>query len=489
MKKYINYLLFASVLSTTYSCKNFLDVEPTNAVDADKAIVTANDAQIAINGIQRQMTSSNYYGRNFIAYGDAKGGDVTLYSQGRGLDAFYTFNHNAQTNSFSSFWTSIYNIIYQTNNLLENIEKLKASGSIENFDLAKSEALTIRALANFDLVRLYGKSYTDDKNAFGIPKVTKTLAFNEQSLRATVDENYKQILSDLKTAETGLPKTKRDGYLNYYANKAIQARVYLTMADYNNALLAAEEVINNNPIYSLYTNAAWVSSWQSQFGSESIYELVIEPNQADLARNSLGFYFMRRNHQTGALGNFLASTPFLNALNADPSDVRRGVMARDESSADRLGSCYKYLGSTTFSGDKGTSNYTAVNIKVIRLSELYLIAAEAALKASTPNPAKAATYLQAIHKRAAGLPAIDAASVSEALILAEKSKEFFGEGIRYFDMIRLNKTINFDDAFAGISVPTREHAINRSFFKTILPISQEEINANPPIKAQQNPGY
>jgi len=111
------------------------------------------------------------------------------------------------------------------------------------------------------------------------------------------------------------------------------------------------------------------------------------------------------------------------------------------------------------------------------------------LKASTPNPAKAATYLQAIHKRAAGLPAIDAASVSEALILAEKSKEFFGEGIRYFDMIRLNKTINFDDAFAGISVPTREHAINRSFFKTILPISQEEINANPPIKAQQNPGY
>ncbi|QBQ41479.1 RagB/SusD family nutrient uptake outer membrane protein [Sphingobacterium psychroaquaticum] len=488
MKKYFNIFLASAVLATSFSCKGFLDVEPTNATDADKAVKTANDAQIVINGIQRQMTSSSYYGRNFICYGDVKGGDVTLFSQGRGLDQFYTFNHNPQANSFSSFWTGIYGVIYQANSLLENIEKLKAEGTTENFDLAKSEALTIRALSYFDLVRIYGKSYTDDKNAYGVPNVIQTLAYNEKPLRATVDENYKQILTDLVAAEAGLPKTKREGYLNYYTNKAIQARVYLTMGDFDKALAAAEEIINSK-VYTLYENDQWVNSWKSQFGSESIYELVIEQNQADLARASLGFYFMRRSHQTGALGNFLAATPFLNALNQDAADVRKGVMLRDESSTQRMGSCYKYLGSTTFSGDKGSSNYTAVNIKVIRLSEIYLIAAEAALKASTPNPTKAATYAQAIHKRSPNLPAITAANVTEALILAEKSKEFYGEGLRYFDMLRLNKTITFDDAFAGISVPTRETSINRSFSRTILPISQDEINANPAIKAQQNPGY
>lgn len=489
MKKYIKIVCLASLLATNYACKDFLEVPPSNAVDADKAIKTANDAQIVINGIQRHMTNSNYYGRNFIAYGDAKGGDVTLFSQGRGLDAFYTFNHNPQSNSYSSFWSHIYNVIYQANNLLENIEKITAAGTTENFASAKSEALTLRALAYFDLVRLYGKSYTDNKSAFGVPLTLKTLAPDAKPLRATVEENYTQILADLKAAEEGLIKTKREGFLNYYTNKAIQARVYLTMGDYPKALEAAEIIIDSK-VYSLYSNTQWANSWKSQFGSESLYELVIEPNQADLARNSLGFYFMRRNHQTGALGNFVASTAFVNLLNQDPTDVRKELMARDESSATRMGSVYKYLGSTTFAGDKGTSNYTAVNIKVIRLSEIYLIAAEAALKLPTPDKTKAANYAQAIRDRSPGLPALTPLTVTEDLILAEKSKEFFGEGLRYFDMIRLNKTINFDDAtFLGIVVPTRPNPVTRAFHKTILPISQDEINANPPIEAQQNPEY
>ena len=488
MKKYFNLIIASVLLMGGSSCSGFLDVEPTNADDASKAIRTAGDAQVAINGIQRAMTSSNYYGRNFIAYGDVKGGDVTIFSQGRGLDALYTFNHNPQTNSYSGFWTSIYNIIFSTNNLLENIEKLQAEGSLDNFEQAKAEALTIRALAYFDLVRLYGKSYTDDKSTYGVPSVLKTIKYNEKPARATVEDNYKHILNDLIAAEAGLPKSKRDGYLNYYANKAIQARVYLTMGDYDKALAAAETIINSKE-YKLYENSQWVNAWKTQFSSESIYELVIEPLEADLAGSSLGFYFMRQGHQKSALGNFMAATPFLDALNADKEDVRLGVMSYDESSKDRLGSCYKYLGSTTFSGDKGTANYTAVNIKVIRLSEVYLIAAEAALKATSADKTKAATYAQAIHKRSPKLPEITAANVTEDAILAEKSKELFGEGLRYFDMIRLNKTITFDDAFGGISIPFRSNKIDRSFAKYILPISQDEILANPNIKGQQNPGY
>jgi radical SAM superfamily enzyme len=73
------------------------------------------------------------------------------------------------------------------------------------------------------------------------------------------------------------------------------------------------------------------------------------------------------------------------------------------------------------------------------------------------------------------------------MILDERSKELYGEGQRFFDMIRLNKSITFNDDVIGISVPTRPKTIDRSFFKTLLPISQTEINANPGMQAAAEP--
>ena len=75
------------------------------------------------------------------------------------------------------------------------------------------------------------------------------------------------------------------------------------------------------------------------------------------------------------------------------------------------------------------------------------------------------------------------------MILDERSKELFGEGNRFFDLIRLNRTITFNDDFQSVPVSTREKTIDRTFSKIVLPISQDEINANPAIASQQNPGY
>ncbi|HEX7754928.1 MAG TPA: RagB/SusD family nutrient uptake outer membrane protein, partial [Niabella sp.] len=149
----------------------------------------------------------------------------------------------------------------------------------------------------------------------------------------------------------------------------------------------------------------------------------------------------------------------------------------------RLGSCYKYSGNTSHAGDKGSQS--AVNIKVIRLSEIYLIAAEAAL---STNKEKAAGYLNAIRKRSPDLVPATAATVTMDMILDERSKELFCEGHRFFDMIRLNKQITFNDEFVG-TITTRPKTIDRTYYKTILPISQDEINRNPGLEDQQNPGY
>lgn len=479
-------ILILGLLAISFSsCKDYLDMKPTNSADADEAIKTPKDASVAMNGIMRTMTSADYYGRNFLIYGDAKGGDFAVYSQGRGLDGLYTFNHAADNGSYSGFWSQIYYCLLQVNNLIENIEKQEAAG-VTGFNTVKGQALTLRALMYFDLVRLYGKVYDQDKNAFGVPLVLKKLSTDAQPLRATVDQNYTQIVKDLTDAAPLLPKTKVNGYINYYGNRAILARVYLYMKSFGPALSAAEEVINATSLYSLYTNANWTSSWTTQFGTESIFELGMVPLENDLTTGSLGVYHRRRSHGvTQALGFFMASNYFLTRLGQDAADVRWGVMAADETSTSRLGALYKYSGSTALAGD-GKATNTAVNVKVIRLSEMYLLAAEAALAS---DPAKAVNYLNAIRKRAPNLAPATTATISLDMILDERSKELFGEGHRFFDLMRANKTVTFNDDFGGLTVPHRATTIDRTFYKTILPISQGEINANPGIKAQQNPGY
>ena len=485
MRKY-NLILAAFLLVGSTACKkDFMDVPPTNYGDAETSIQTAADAKVMINGLMSKMTSSSYYGRNFILYGDVKGGDLTIYSQGRGLDALYTFNHSKSSNNYSGFWNQIYHCILQANNIIASINRLQAAGTTENFDSYKGQALTARALMYFDLVRLYGKPYSQDKTSLGVPNITEPLDASAQPLRNTVEENYKQIVADLLEASPLLSKTKSNGYLNYYGNMAIQARVYLNMEKYQDALDAAETIINSN-VYKLYSNAEWVNSWTTQFGSESIFELAILPNESDLGTSSLGYYLRRKAHgSSAAAGWFMASDYFLDRLAEDPQDVRWGVMSYDESNTDHLGASYKYSGSTDLEGD-GKSTATAVNIKVIRLSEIYLIAAEAAFHI---DKEKAATYLNAIRKRSPNLAPATAETITLEMILEERSKELFTEGHRFFDMMRLDQSITFDDEFGGITVTHRPKTIDRTFDKTILPIPQDEINANPGLEAQQNPGY
>lgn len=488
MKKTTIILMVLGLMLIT-SCEEFLDVKPSNYAASETSITNAADAKVAINGLMRKMTSSSYYGRNFVIYGDAKGGDFAIRSQGRGLDYYYSFNHSATSGSGSGFWDQIYNCILQANNLIMNIEKMEAE---ERGSTALSEykgmALTARALMYFDLVRLYGKMYNMDKESYGVPLVLEPLDASAQPTRASVKDIYTQILTDLTAAAPLLPKKKVNGYINYYANKAIEARVHLFMDNFTASLAAAEEVINCEN-YSLYSNTAWVDSWSKQFGSESIFELGIYPAEGDLKTSSLGYYLLRLGKVTGAMGWFMASDYWIDRMSQDPTDIRWGVMDYDESSDTRFGSCFKYVGGSAMNGDKASAS--AVNIKVIRLSEMYLIAAEAALKLPTPDKASAAGYLNQIRKRSPGLAEATEETVTADMILDEKSKEFFAEGLRYFDMLRLNKTIEFNDEFIypAVVITHREKTLDRTFYKTILPIDKGEIDANPAIGSQQNPGY
>lgn len=114
------------------------------------------------------------------------------------------------------------------------------------------------------------------------------------------------------------------------------------------------------------------------------------------------------------------------------------------------------------------------------------MAAEAALKS---DKALAASYLNEIRKRSPKLSLTNESTISLDVIAEERSKELAGEGHRFFDMIRWNKNIEFNDELGSINTIHRTKIIDRSLNKTILPIFIDEINANPGIGAQQNPGY
>ncbi len=489
MKK-ITILLSVLGIMLITSCEDFLDVKPSNYAASETSITNAADAKVAMNGLMRKMTDVNYYGRNFVIYGDAKGGDFAIRSQGRGLDYYYSFNHSPSSGSGSGFWTQIYHCILQANNLIQNIQSMEDAGNGSTaLSEYKGQALTARALMYFDLVRIYGKSYNMDKTSYGVPLVLEPLDASAQPTRASVEEVYTQILKDLSDAAPLLSQSKQNGYINYYANKAIEARVYLFMDNYTAALAAAEEVIAATGMYSLYSNEGWVDSWATPYGSESIFELAIYPAEADLTTGSLGYYLLRLYKVTGASGWFMASDYWITRMSEDLTDIRWGIMDYDESSPTRFGSSLKYVGGASLQGDK--SSRSAVNVKVIRLSEMYLIAAEAALGLPVPDKTKAATYLNEIRKRSPALEPATDLTVTVDMIIDEKSKEFFAEGLRYFDMLRLNRSIEYNDEFItpAVVITHRTKIIDRTFYKTILPISQTEIDANPAIADQQNPDY
>ncbi|MDR0660724.1 MAG: RagB/SusD family nutrient uptake outer membrane protein [Prevotellaceae bacterium] len=507
MKKIIT--IFAAIICVMHfsSCENFLDVYPTNSTKEEMLeIRTGSDADVMMNGIMREMTSGSYYGRNMMLYADAKGGDFVIRSHGRGYDYLYTFAHSASTGSGSGYWSQIYYCLLQANNLLNGMDKAEAAGTVgEDLSIHRGRVLTLRALMHFDLVRIYGMPYThpNGPSSWGVPIVTEPIGVYEKPLRSTVEQVYIQILKDIEDARVLLDNTsgkaKKNGYINYYGNRALLARVKLYMGEYDDALAAAEEVMAGP--YSLYSNDEWLDSWSTQFGSESIFELGIFENEADLGTTSWGALLLRKGEvSSSVLGYFMASDYYLarlyeseNVGGAANKDIRLDIMRYDETSTSRLGSCRKYVGNAR-AGDKG--KYSAVNIKVFRLSEIYLIAAEAALLKSIPDLTKAASYLQEIRDRAPGLAPATSATVSLDMILDERSRELFMEGHRFFDMLRHQKSIEFNDEFidAGAVAPNNRPKIIQTdganfFYKCILPIPKSEIDANPGIGEQQNPSY
>lgn len=482
------------------SCVNdWLDVTPGNQVPAEEAVTTSTDLSSVRAGMYQMLKGTSdfddYYAARMIYYGEVRGEDMQSDKSGSRSQPCYNMTYSTADNA-PKMWQTPYIVIGRANRIIEAAEsgQLKdAESKAATIAQYKAEAQVARALAHFDLVRIYGKTYTAPgaPESYGVPVITKVLDSDAQLSRNTVQEVYTQVVKDLTEAidSKALSSLKMTGYLNVWAAKALLTRVYLTMGENQKALDVAEDIIENSP-YELWSNSEYAPSWSKMSGThgkEVIFEIAITGSTDWTDREGIAYLYNEDGY-----ADIVATEKFLTLLNEDPDDVRHNVFLAPVT--DDFIKAYKT--NTVFLNKfpaEGLTDLRYNNVPLFRLSEVYLNAAEAATKLGGANLDKAVIYLDAIVNRANPANNVALADVTLDRVLKERRKELVGEGHRFFDAMRNNETIvrytSAADKGWHSSLKDEARSFNRDFYKTLLPVPQDEIDANPAMKGQQNPGY
>lgn len=496
----------AILAASLSSCVNdWLDVAPSDGTDADAALTSSSDLAAARTGMYAALKGNSnlvdYYGQQFFVYGDVHAGDDYQYNNIGGSNRasfYYDMNYqtasefSSSTSSSNVAWKSPYIVIGRANRIIAAAEGGALSDAAEakaTIDQYAAEAKVLRALAHFDLVRIYGKPYTEDQGAsLGVPLVTGVLESNAKPARSTVAEVYTQVVKDLTEAisSNALATETEPGYVSVWGAKAILSRVYLNMGDYANALSVAEDIIKNSGA-ALWTRDQYFKAWDASTPNESefLFRLNVAGSTDNNDLNGIGNLQQRDGYK-----EMVATKKFVDMLTSDPKDVRNDMFlpATAPKEVATYGTNKVFL--NKLRGQGGNLRNVTI-VPIIRLSEVYLTAAECAFRNN--DKTKAVEYLNDLVKNRttteASLATVD--NITLERILIERRKELIGEGQRYFDALRNNETITryTSEADKGWhkTLSKEAQSFNRDYFKAIAAIPQAEINANPNIK--QNTGY
>ncbi|NLZ20361.1 MAG: RagB/SusD family nutrient uptake outer membrane protein [Bacteroidales bacterium] len=459
MKK-IFYAIF--VLAALSACQG-LDQEPSTSISAETAIETVTDLSYAVNGAYYQATGRGQMSlvAELAIYADELGPDSNVEN---GSGQYAQKIHERSITPLDSWgaYAPLYRGIAAINKALQKAEALEDQEGAAPY---LAELVGMRGLFHFHLATFFAPiPTTGSANTMGIVLSTEVYPLDYKAPRATLDDTYKQIVADLTTyINSGYNKEKMNGHLNYWAALAIRARAYLYWGKYAEALADATKVINESP-YKLYTLDNYVSVWSGDEGDEIILQYAQDDNY-NAQRYAPGYYM----HPDGYT-EYLVTEEFYDFMTADPNDVRSKLVGYRDGKGPAGPYPLKYPGKT------GSSvPLYSHSVKVVRLAEMYLIAAEATLKTSTA--ADAVGYLNTLRKNRIKDYA-DAATTDIDDILNERRKELFAEGQIAFDFWRNCKTIK-----SGLGTYGPDH------YQNVLPIPKDEIDICGEDVLKQNPGY
>jgi hypothetical protein len=429
-------LLVFAILSFT-GCKKWLDVKPEDKFIEDQLYSSPQGFTDALNGLYINNGTNALYGATLTATTIDVLAQLYLVNGSNSEYTMSTYNYadNKSKAKIDGIWTNMYLNITNVNKFIENLDKRGSVLDAKTLGLYKGEAYGLRAFYYFDLMRMFTKAYVSDSTQAVLPYYDKvTYQFTDFS-----PNNYimQKVLGDLKTAEDLLAvhddavtqtrvskvtatygRDSRNYRMNYYAIKALQARVNLWKGDKVTALAAAKMLIANQAKFP-WTVLADLNTAVSNktFATEMImgvenpklndlYDAVFNPTLFDeslLAPNTSG--------------TFINTTVFEGV----PTDYRSQYVWKVAGRA--YPTFFKYQ-----DGPNPAYNFYRT-VPLIRMGEMYLIAAEC-----EPDNALALDNLNTLRlkRNIAALPITTTPAALITNIMKEYRREFYGEGQLFY---------------------------------------------------------
>lgn len=468
-----------SVMMVT-ACSDVIEVEPIFQKDGAQIFTTLDDYQFSLTGAYAQFRQTGYFG---------SGGQTTstwanlpdmmadnLVQTGEDLANWQpqtNWVYTTAENDLEVAWIAAYGVISQANLTLRGIDAF-ASADAARVNRIKGQALAIRAMVHFDLLRFWGEEYDRNSAKLGIPYVTDANV-ELKPARLTVKGSWDKIFADMLAAETalsavtGINTATNKSNLDVLAIRGLLARMYLYSKEYASAESYATLAITASPLAS---RANFPNIWKDASSAEVLWSVAFNAEEGSPAT---GVHAGANNR------NRFRPTAALEATFDQVNDVRfASYFASRALGANNRRILTKYLG-------RGTAIDNLVNWKALRTGEMYLIRAEARARQGGAkevsgladlNDLRASRITGYVPELLVGAPLLNA-------IELERRKELVGEGHRWFDLKRTSRI-----------VARTERALNSTVLNLAAtakewnwPIPQGEIDANLTIKPQQTPGW
>lgn len=475
-KRYTGILLLFLVTVLAPGCTKWLDVQPTDKFTETQVFSDLTGASTALNGMYLHLTGPGLYGRSLTMT------TVEILAQryniGNAHDYYnyqnYLYAEGNVKGNFSLIWENAYVLIVNANAYIANLDKYKGNIPLAADSVLRGEAIGLRAMMHFDILRLFGPIYnTKDSVAKSIPYYRKAQTAIAELLPA--NQVIDSVLNDLALAETylqsdpirsgGVVKNiQNDGHdfwrnrnqrINYYAIKALQARAHLYRNNKPAALEAARAVVEGGAQWFPWTPPG---------------RFVTDRANPDRTLSSELLFCLFNINQYASHDVLFASDIPEDEILA-PNDGRLKTTYESNESDYRYNSWW-ILASTGGKSFRTFFKYADVIVAdslfryktpMIRLSELYYIMAEC-----EPDAAKGRAYINTVRKNR-GLPDLAATAVVNTELQKEYQKEFYGEGQLFFYYKRRNVTSIPNSAATSGTV-----SMNAAKYVLPLPLSETQ---------------
>lgn len=494
MKKVLLYITPFMLLAMVGCKKDYLETKPTTSVEEKDIFSKLLSTTAALDGIYKEMFASgiggntghdNFGQKSVDLQLDLMGNDMVVHSQGYGwFNTTYNLttwqNANNATQSDAA-WYRYYDQIKQANKIIAGVDQLSDAtpAQVENI---KGQALGLRAYSYFYLVNLFQQTYKGNESKPGVPIYTRDTTGGKP--RATVQEVYTQIISDLTQAETLLDGKPRASKMNMDVSvvRGFRARVALMMEDWATAATYANKARAG---YTLLTPAQYTATdaFSSVAKPEHMWGSIIPADQATIYAS----FYSHMDIRTGGYAALGGQKKITKALydQIPSTDIRKSVFTAP-ANASGANVAYNQVKLQVPSATSWAGDYI-----YMRAAEMYLIEAEALARQGNENQAR--TVLEELVK--SRNPNYSASAFTgDALIneiLLQRRIELWGEGFSLFDIKRLNQGLNRPTGAGNHGAPSYDPGVYTTVAKDarfLMRIPQRELDNNPTMSpADQNP--